>query len=106
MHIQKPDDLSHELKPVEKAEAVAQIDQYFFEPFLDELYGPYHIVVVSDHFTFSDDGSHGAEAAPFMLYCSGEEETKHQLRWTEENARSFDFEVTPQELHVLLNFEG
>lgn len=106
VHIQKPDDLSHELKPVEKAQAVEQIDKYFFDPFLENLLGPYHLIVVSDHFTFSDDGSHGGEAAPFMLYCSGEEETKHQLRWTEENARSFGFEVTPQELHVLLNFEG
>jgi 2,3-bisphosphoglycerate-independent phosphoglycerate mutase len=70
IHIQKPDDLSHELMPREKAQALSDIDEYFVGPFfseLDALNVEYCGVIASDHFTFSDNGSHGAEPTPFII---------------------------------------
>jgi 2,3-bisphosphoglycerate-independent phosphoglycerate mutase len=40
IHIQKPDDLSHELKPVEKMEAVELIEEHFIRPFFAQVNEP------------------------------------------------------------------
>jgi len=47
------------------------IDKHFIKPFFEELEEPYSGVIVSDHYTFSDSGGHGAEPAPFMLIGHG-----------------------------------
>lgn len=99
IHIQKPDDLSHELMPVEKTKALSDIDEYFVGPFFDELDAlgmDYSGVIVSDHFTFSDSGGHGAEPTPFILLGQGS--AGAQGAYTEENCRKAELQLSAAEL--------
>lgn len=96
IHIQKLDDLSHELNPTEKAKAIAEIDEYFVRPFFEESKEPYSAVIASDHYTFSDSGGHGAEPAPFMLLGRGSDDFKG--RFTESDCRNASRSVTVKEL--------
>ena len=99
IHIQKLDDISHELQSVEKAEAIEKIDKYFIGPFFNEIKPPYSAIVVSDHYTFSDSGGHGAEPAPFMLLGRG---TKNPGgRFTEQCCRDTGWVITAPELVAL-----
>ena len=79
LHIQEPDDLSHELMPKKKAEALAAIDRIFVKGLsekLDSMQEDFSLVVASDHYTFSDTGGHGRQPAPFMLYKKGAQKNK------------------------------
>jgi 2,3-bisphosphoglycerate-independent phosphoglycerate mutase len=96
IHIQKLDDLSHELRPVEKMRAIEQIDEHFIRPFFKRLKEPFSAVVVSDHFTFSDSGGHGAEPAPFMLLGHGSAGAFG--RYTEQDCRNSGLVLTAAEL--------
>ena len=74
LHIQEPDDLSHELLPAEKAGALEAIDRIFVGGLtkkLDAMREDFSLVIASDHYTFSDTGGHGRQPAPFMLYKKG-----------------------------------
>ncbi len=99
IHIQKLDDLSHELQPVEKTRAIEEIDRYFIQPFFEEISAPYSAVIASDHFTFSDSGGHGGERAPFMLLGQGTDGLKG--RFTERHCRDAERSVTAPELVAL-----
>ena len=96
IHIQKLDDLSHELLSGEKKKAIEAIDTYFLTPFFDAVKEPYSAVVVSDHYTFSDTGSHGGEPAPFMLLGQGSD--GRAGRFTEDDCRAADRVLTAAEL--------
>ncbi len=67
IHIQAPDDLSHELLPKEKAKVLGIIDELFIKGLVDGIKGDYSLLIASDHYTFSDTGGHGREPAPFIL---------------------------------------
>lgn len=99
IHIQKLDDLSHELLSVEKKQAIENIDQYFIQPFFEEMEKPYSAVIVSDHYTFSDTGGHGGEPAPFMLLGHGEDNLSG--RFTEAYCRSANRCMTAPEMVAL-----
>lgn len=104
VHIQAPDDLSHELLPKEKSEALADIDQYFLAPFIEGLEGEdYKLVIASDHYTFSDDGSHGRQPAPFILYHPSAPTQNPRASFSEENCVNSDLVITPKQLHEMLN---
>jgi 2,3-bisphosphoglycerate-independent phosphoglycerate mutase len=96
IHIQKLDDLSHELKPVEKAAAIEQIDEHFIRPFFEQVKGPYSAFIVSDHYTFSDSGGHGGDPAPFMLLGHGSAGVPG--RYTEQDCRNAGLVLTAEEL--------
>lgn len=99
IHIQKPDDLSHELLPTAKTKALSDIDEYFVGPFfgeLDALGMEYSGVIVSDHFTFSDSGGHGAEPTPFMVVGQGS--SGAQGAYTEEDCRKTELKLSAAEL--------
>lgn len=99
IHIQKLDDLSHELLPKEKTKALEQIDEFFIRPFFKELNAmgeDYSCVIASDHFTFSDNGSHGGEPSPFILLGQGNNSVSGSF--TEETCKSADFCLTAKEL--------
>ncbi len=104
IHIQKLDDLSHELQPAEKTRAIEEIDRYFIQPFFEEIDGPYSAVIASDHFTFSDSGGHGGEPAPFMLLGHGADSIPG--RYTERYCRDAGRSVTAPELIALQKGEG
>lgn len=98
IHIQKLDDISHELQPVEKAKAIEEIDEYFIRPFFAQIKEPYSAFVVSDHYTFSDSGGHGGEPAPFMLLQRG---GANKGRFTEQCCRDAGYSITAAELVAL-----
>ncbi|MEF9987826.1 MAG: hypothetical protein RR797_02000 [Christensenella sp.] len=97
VHIQETDDLSHELQPVEKMQAIEMIDRVFLRRFIDSIKDEYTLAVASDHFTFSDTGAHGGESVPFMYYDS-QNERKETGRFTEQDCRNKHYTVTAREL--------
>ena len=104
IHIQKLDDLSHELDAAGKVRAIEAIDERFIRPFFSHVGGPYSAVVVSDHFTFSDSGGHGAEPAPFMLLGHGTDARRG--RFTEQCCRDTGCVLTAEELVTLRRGKG
>lgn len=101
IHIQKPDDLSHELMPAEKAEAIGQIDEIFVKGLIDGLEKSnetYCLVVASDHYTFSDTGGHGREPAPFMLIKSDDVKCTNKGGFSERACVNKGNVVSPREL--------
>jgi 2,3-bisphosphoglycerate-independent phosphoglycerate mutase len=103
VHIQAPDDLSHELLPKEKSEALSLIDIHFLKGFLDGIKDEeFSLVVASDHYTFSDDGSHGRQPAPFLLYNSKLDVRNKFNSFSEENCIRSNFNITPSQLHKKL----
>ena len=99
IHIQKLDDLSHELLPEEKTLALEQIDEFFVRPFFKEMEKTgedISCVIASDHFTFSDSGGHGGEPAPFILVGQGKSSAAG--RFSEKNCEAAGFNVTAAEL--------
>lgn len=70
VHLQETDDLSHELKPLEKAQAIEAFDRVFLQRFLDSLDGDYTITIAGDHYTFSDTGAHGGDPVPYLYFDS------------------------------------
>lgn len=97
VHIQEPDDLSHELMPVEKAASIESFDRIFLPRFLDGINGEYSLTVSSDHFTFSDTGGHGGDPVPFMAYNSAHK-TSRGGRFTEAFCQEAGTELSPAEL--------
>ena len=104
IHIQKLDDLSHELDTAGKMRAIEAIDEHFIRPFFAQMEEPYSAVVVSDHFTFSDSGGHGAEPAPFMLLGHGKDTCAG--RYTEQCCRDTGFTMNATELVALQRSKG
>ena len=103
VHIQAPDDLSHELLIKEKADALSLIDQYFLEGFLEGIKDEdYALVVASDHYTFSDDGSHGGEPAPFIMYKNNDLKQNKFNGFTEQNCRDSNLKVLASQLHNMI----
>ena len=96
IHIQKLDDLSHELQPVGKMQAIEQIAEHFIRPFFERVKEPYSAFIVSDHYTFSDSGGHGGEPAPFLLLGHGSSDAAG--RFTEQDCRNTGLVVTAAEL--------
>jgi 2,3-bisphosphoglycerate-independent phosphoglycerate mutase len=96
IHIQKLDDVSHELQPVEKTRAIEDIDGHFIRPFFEQVGGPYSAIIVSDHYTFSDSGSHGGDPAPFMLLGHGTGSPAG--RFTEQDCSNTGWSITAAEL--------
>jgi len=104
IHIQKLDDLSHELDVEGKMCAIEAIDEHFIRPFFAQVKEPYSAVVVSDHYTFSDSGGHGAEPAPFLLLGQGAE--NRAGRFTEQCCRDAGRTMTAPELVSLQRSKG
>lgn len=104
IHVQKLDDLSHELMPEEKTYALEAIDQYLVGPLFEALDGDYSAVVASDHFTYSDTGGHGAKPAPFILLGHGS--AGKQGAFTEKNCDASGLTVTAAELFAMQRLEG
>lgn len=99
IHIQKLDDLSHELLPIEKTQAIEQIDTHFIRPFFEQLGEPCSAFIVSDHYTFSDSGGHGGEPVPFVLLGHGSDGMGG--RYTEQDCRQRKLTLTAPELVAL-----
>ena len=100
LHIQEPDDLSHELMPKKKAEALEAIDKIFVKGLsekFDSMREDFSLVVASDHYTFSDTGAHGREPAPFMMYKKGAAKNKDE-KFSERSCNEAQNVMKPIEL--------
>ena len=67
VHVEAPDEASHEGKADEKVKALEQIDRHIVGPLLDALpsYGEYRILVEPDHRTTVHTRAHAYGAVPF-----------------------------------------
>jgi 2,3-bisphosphoglycerate-independent phosphoglycerate mutase len=73
VHVEAPDEASHEGKAAEKVKALEQIDQHIVGPLLDALpkYGEYRILVEPDHRTTVRTRAHAYGAVPFAACGTG-----------------------------------
>jgi 2,3-bisphosphoglycerate-independent phosphoglycerate mutase len=73
VHIEAPDEASHEGKAAEKVRALEQIDEHIVGPALAELrkHGAWRILISPDHPTFLRTRAHAHGFVPFALAGSG-----------------------------------
>ncbi len=73
VHVEAPDEASHEGKTAEKVKALERIDEYIVGPLLDALprYGEYRILVEPDHRTTLATRAHAYGAVAFAACGSG-----------------------------------
>lgn len=102
IHIQATDDLSHDKEPLKKANAISEIDRSFLGPFLDGIEEEYVMVILSDHFTFSDTGAHGADPVPFIFYNSTDKKNNPGARFTEASCARSGYVTTASGLVELM----
>lgn len=73
VHVEAPDEASHEGKAHEKVRALEQIDEHIVGPLLDALpkYGDYRILMEPDHRTTLRTKAHAYGAVPFAACGTG-----------------------------------
>jgi 2,3-bisphosphoglycerate-independent phosphoglycerate mutase len=73
VHVEAPDEASHEGKADEKVKALEQIDEHIVGPLLAALprYGEYRILVEPDHRTTLKTKAHAHGAVPFAVCGDG-----------------------------------
>jgi 2,3-bisphosphoglycerate-independent phosphoglycerate mutase len=73
VHIEAPDEASHEGKAAEKVAALERIDEYILGPLLDAIprYGAYRVLVEPDHRTTLATRAHARGAVPFAACGTG-----------------------------------
>lgn len=75
VHINAPDEESHQHNIKNKIRAIERIDKEIVGPlkeFLDEeFHNNYRIVVLPDHYTLISDGTHNGKKVPFVIYGVG-----------------------------------
>jgi len=69
VHIEAPDEASHQASPERKVWSLEQIDQHIVGPLLERLkhFSGSRIMVVSDHYTKISTRTHAREPVPFAL---------------------------------------
>lgn len=73
VHVEAPDEASHEGKAAEKVKALEQIDTHIVGPLLEALprYGEYRILVEPDHRTTLKTKAHAHGPVPFAVCGNG-----------------------------------
>lgn len=73
VHVEAPDEASHEGRADEKIKALERIDQHIVGPLLEELpkYGEWRILVSPDHRTTLKTRAHAYGAVPFLIAGTG-----------------------------------
>jgi 2,3-bisphosphoglycerate-independent phosphoglycerate mutase len=73
VHVEAPDEASHEGRADEKVKALEQIDRYIIGPLLEALpaYGAWRILVSPDHRTTLSTRAHAYGMVPFALAGTG-----------------------------------
>lgn len=92
VHVQATDDLSHDRNPIGKAQALSAVDRVLLPILLGGMKEDFLLLILSDHFTFSDTGAHGGEPVPFLLFDSRNQAEKNpSARFTEACCASSPF---------------
>ncbi len=95
VHVEAPDEASHEGKAAEKVKALEEIDTHIVGPLLDALpkYGDWRILVEPDHRTTLATRAHAYGAVPFAAAGSGiaaDAATAYDEPTAEQGALHFD----------------
>ncbi len=96
VHVESPDEASHEGRTDEKIKALERIDEHVVGPLLEELpkHGPWRILVSPDHRTPLRTRAHAYGAVPFVVAGTGIE-AKGQSSYDEVVAAASDLEFDP-----------
>lgn len=101
IHLNAPDEESHQKKPKTKVKAIEKIDKEIIMPVLDHLTKNYsndfRIAVLPDHYTLLKNGQHDAADVPYAVYGKGIEKDKVN-RFTEK-------EIGKNNKRVLLGYK-
>jgi 2,3-bisphosphoglycerate-independent phosphoglycerate mutase len=94
IHIEAPDEASHDGNAQLKKKALEQIDKYIVGPVLDALkgYEKWRILVMPDHPTPVRSGAHSTEAVPFAMAGSNVSGILHTT-FSEANAAKSGFHI-------------
>jgi 2,3-bisphosphoglycerate-independent phosphoglycerate mutase len=94
VHIEAPDEASHEADLRGKIKAIEQVDKEITGPVLARLkeFDEFRIMVLSDHYTPLEKKTHIAEPVPFAICGAGIEEVR-QTPFTEAEAQQGGFRV-------------
>ncbi|ODS30321.1 MAG: phosphoglycerate mutase [Candidatus Scalindua rubra] len=94
IHIEAPDEASHEGSIHEKIRAIENIDKKIIGPVYDALkeYSEFRILVLPDHYTPIRTKTHTSEPVPFTIY-GFDSSKKSNLSFTELNAEQTGLKV-------------
>lgn len=98
IHIEAPDEASHQGELDTKLEAISKFDSEVVGPILKALpaFGPFRILAACDHYTPVELRTHTPEPIPFIIYGQPDEGTKGSgLGYSEKNAASTGLLVDP-----------
>ena len=72
LHIEAPDECGHRFETENKVKAIELIDSLVLGPIVEGLkkYGDFRILIMPDHPTPLDIGTHTSDPVPFMIYDS------------------------------------
>lgn len=95
VHVEAPDEASHEGKAEEKVKALERIDELIVGPLMSALprFGKYRILIEPDHRTTLKTRAHAYGAVPFAVAGTGitaDQATRYDERTASESALSFD----------------
>ena len=83
LHVQAPDESGHLGDPQKKVEAIERLDEELLGPLLDGLRargGEWRVMALADHPTPCDRRIHTADAVPFVVYASRDEEKNRTVK--------------------------
>lgn len=103
VHVEAPDEASHQGDVREKIRAIENIDAHVLGPVLEALktYGEYRVLFLPDHYTVIQKKTHSDEPVPFAVCGTGIGPTSG-LTFTESNALSTGFSFSKG--HELMNY--
>ncbi|MFC2154205.1 phosphoglycerate mutase, partial [Candidatus Altiarchaeota archaeon] len=73
LHVEAPDEASHEGSLEKKIQAIEDFDSKVVGPVIEGLDEPFHLAVLTDHRTPVSVRTHTAEPVPFAIWRSDEE---------------------------------
>jgi len=94
VHIEAPDEASHNGNAEMKKKAIEQIDKYIVGPVLEALqnYQSWNILVLPDHLTPVGSGAHSSEPVPFAMAGNNISGILHKT-FSEANAAESGFKI-------------
>jgi 2,3-bisphosphoglycerate-independent phosphoglycerate mutase len=95
VHVEAPDEAAHNGNRQDKIQAIEDFDQKIVGPILEgaENFGGYRVLILPDHFTPLTLKTHSAEAVPFLVFSSEEQDSppKEGRAFDEESAQKTGF---------------
>ena len=89
VHVEAPDEASHQADAATKVASIEAIDRYIVGPVAEKLktFDGWRLLYLPDHYTRVDNRKHDAAPPPFMMAGSGVEKLR-ETPLTEKNAEA------------------